>query len=244
MVRCLGPGSLIWGIRYEVHERPNLTNRSLATKAPKIAAEWHSTKNGALTPRHVFAGSGKMAWWKCSQGPDHEWQTPIDHRTVGKTGCPFCAGRRLSIINSLATRFPEIAAEWHPTKNGALAPNQLVAGSSKKVWWRCPKGPDHKWVATIVHRTNGTGCPFCAGLRVSVTNSLATQAPDVAVQWNTRKNGTLTADQVSQGSNRKAWWTCSSNPDHEWYARIADRTSGRRSGCPFFAKKRALRSTL
>ena len=27
--------------------------------------------------------------------------------------------------NSLATRFPSIARQWHPTKNGSLRPEQL-----------------------------------------------------------------------------------------------------------------------
>ena len=26
--------------------------------------------------------------------------------------------------------------EWHPTKNGNLTPQQVAAGSDKKVWWQ------------------------------------------------------------------------------------------------------------
>jgi superfamily II DNA or RNA helicase len=37
-------------------------------------------------------------------------------------------------------------------------------GSRKKVWWQCPKGPDHEWQAAVCDRTRGdgaTGCPYC-----------------------------------------------------------------------------------
>src|SRR5262249_18342266 len=57
-----------------------------------------------------------------------------------------------------------VAAEWHPTKNDSLTSDQLVAGSEKKVWWRCPTDPNHEWQATPGSRTQrrgGTGCPYC-----------------------------------------------------------------------------------
>ncbi|OLN24302.1 zinc-ribbon domain-containing protein [Desulfosporosinus metallidurans] len=42
--------------------------------------------------------------------------------------------------NDLATTKPEIVQEWHPTKNGNLKPSDVVAGSERKVWWKCKKG--------------------------------------------------------------------------------------------------------
>jgi hypothetical protein len=75
-------------------------------------------------------------------------------------GCPFCANRRVSCTNSLATVEKKIAREWHPTKNGKLQPTDVVYGSSKMVWWLCKYG--HEWPATVKNRTYyGTGCPGC-----------------------------------------------------------------------------------
>ena len=60
---------------------------------------------------------------------------------------------------SLAAKFPEIAAEWHPTKNGDLTPDQVSAGSNEKVWWLGKCG--HTWDATVKSRTGKSrGCPF------------------------------------------------------------------------------------
>lgn len=36
------------------------------------------------------------------------------------------------VDNSLAILFPQLAKEWHPTKNGLLTPDDVIAGSSKK----------------------------------------------------------------------------------------------------------------
>ena len=210
-------------------KKPASTN-SLASLYPEIAKEWHLERNGTLTPDQVVAGSHQKAWWRCSQGFDHEWEASIKGRTNGN-GCPFCRGLKVSVTNSLASLYPEIVREWHPERNGTLTPDQVVAGSARKVWWRCLQSLDHEWEAKLVGRRNGYGCPFCAGQKVSITNSLASQHPKLAKQWHPEKNGKLTPDQIVAGSGKKAWWQCPQNPEHEWEARIVNRVNG--DGCPF-----------
>ena len=135
----------------------------LATLFPAVAAEWHPTKNGNLTPSQVVSGSHQTVWWRCSLG--HEWRAEIVDRTRGTNGCPYCGNKKvLAGFNDLASIEPEIAAEWHPTLNGALTPEMVTAGSNRKVWWLCPDG--HVWRTAISNRTNAkkrTGCPVCAG---------------------------------------------------------------------------------
>ena len=62
--------------------------------------------------------------------------------------------------------FPEVAKEWHPTKNKELTPEQFTFGSDKKVWWLCPKGHSYYSVINTRTRKKGTGCPYCSGNRV------------------------------------------------------------------------------
>ena len=47
----------------------------------------------------------------------------------------------------------EVAAQWHPIRNQDLTPSQVTAGTSKKYWWKCDKGPDHEWPASPLKRT-------------------------------------------------------------------------------------------
>jgi hypothetical protein len=49
--------------------------------------------------------------------------------------------------------------------NGDLTSDQVTVSSNKKVWWKCPAGEDHEWIAIVNDRTkeHGTGCPACGG---------------------------------------------------------------------------------
>ena len=60
--------------------------------------------------------------------------------------------------------YPELVAEWHPTKNGSLSPDDYLHGSNKKVWWQCKH--DHEWNASIVNRVRDRGCPYCSNNKI------------------------------------------------------------------------------
>lgn len=53
------------------------------------------------------------------------------------SGCPYCKGHSISIEHSLVYLYPEIASQWHPTKNGSLTPSQVFPCSDRVVWWVC-----------------------------------------------------------------------------------------------------------
>lgn len=204
----------------------------LATRDPVLAAEWHPTKNGALTPRDVTPGSSRKVWWRCARG--HEWQASIASRHRGN-GCPVCSSRQvLAGFNDLASQFPQIAGEWHPTKNGVLTPEQVTPASNRKVWWRCPLGHDYQ--ATVASRTRRhAGCPYCSGRKVLAGfNDLASQRPALAREWKQLLNGDLTPQDVTPASHKKVWWQCPAG--HVWQATVYSRTHGG-SGCPVCAGK-------
>ena len=199
----------------------------LSLNFPEIAKEWHPAKNGELTPADVSKGSGKKVWWRCEKS--HEWETAPGHRSRGN-GCPFCSGKYVSDINRLSIRYPDVAKQWHPSKNGDVTSNDVSYGSNKRVWWCCEQ--KHEWDAVISSRTlDGVGCPYCAGQRVTDENRLSIHYPDVAKQWHPAKNGDVTPDDVPYRRNKKAWWRCEKG--HEWRAVIASRTMYDGRGCPY-----------
>jgi len=63
--------------------------------------------------------------------------------------------------DSLLVKFPQVAEEWHPTKNKNLSPSMFKPRSDHKAWWKCPTC-NYDFESTIGHRTYGTGCPKCA----------------------------------------------------------------------------------
>jgi hypothetical protein len=141
---------------------------------------------------------------------------------------------------SLAETHPEIAKQWHPAKNGSLTPYDFTKGSHKKVWWKCDKGGDHEWTATVNNRAGGSNCPICRGLKVVNSNCLATINPLISKEWHPSKNGDLTPNDVTLGSGKKVWWKCDKADDHEWYAQIASRIKGR--NCPMCSGNIVVRS--
>ena len=203
----------------------------LATRFPNVASEWHPTKNSPLTPNQLLPGSHRLVWWACGKG--HEWQAIVKSRAAG-CGCPVCANRGVQPgDNDLATTHPDLAKEWHPTRNGTATPDAISPYSSRKVWWACEKG--HPYQATAASRTmHGGGCPYCAGRRVLPGfNDLATVDPKTAEQWHPTLNGNLTPEMVTAGSRKKVWWQCSEG--HVWKAAVYARTGKQKSGCPVCA---------
>ena len=162
---------------------------SIVETHPQLCEQWHPTKNGELRPENFTAGSGRKVWWKCPVAEDHEWETTIFNRSYGNN-CPYCSGRIATSTNNLTITHPKLVAQWHPTKNGDLKPENFKFGSQKKVWWKCSVYEDHEWKATIKNRaTLGNGCACCRGFTVVKSNCLSTTHPEIAVQWHSIKNG-------------------------------------------------------
>lgn len=212
------------------------SKNNLKVLYPKVAKEWHPTKNEPLTPKDVVPGSHKKIWWLCNNG--HHWFTEIRLRTVREYGCPECSGRKVGKDNNLFFKFPEIAKEWHKTKNGKLTPKSVTSKSHKDIWWKFSEG--HDWKAQVKTRSTGHGCPKCfnenrgnliikAALKKS--GNLKSVFPDIAKEWHSTKNEQLSPSDRSPGSAKIVWWRCIKNAQHEWQATIGNRT-GNLSGCP------------
>ncbi|WP_269615888.1 zinc-ribbon domain-containing protein [Prochlorococcus marinus] len=217
-----------------------LPENSLQKLFPNISKEWHLEKNSPLTPLDFTPGSNQIVWWQCPRFKDHIYESPIKDRARSNgrgTGCSFCGGKIISPERSLAFLSPEVAKEWHPTKNGSLKPENVFNGSGEKVWWQCQKNKDHVWDAVIASRTSGRGCPDCPRKKraVSIERSLAFLSPEVAKEWrHPTKNGSLKPKDVFNGSSEKVWWQCQKNKDHIWEGRVKDRTrkdKRRSNGC-------------
>ncbi len=144
----------------------------LASVFPEIASQWDSESNGTLAPSEVTARSPKIVGWKCPRG--HTWRTSVSHRTVERTGCPYCSNHKCwPGFNDVATLFPALTAELDPIRNAGVDLGKTLWTSRKKLFWLCSVG--HQWSAQVSMRTRGggvpprpTGCPSCASSGFSV----------------------------------------------------------------------------
>lgn len=215
--------------------RESLYDFCIRQELQQLLDQWVAEANLPLTPASISRGSKRKVWWQCKKG--HRWQAAVHARTGNGTGCPVCAGKVAQEgENDLAALFPELAHQWHPTRNGNLSPTQVLPGSHRTVWWICKKG--HEWRAQIKSRVAGCGCPVCTNREIQLNeNDFASKFPVLADQWHPTKNESLTPEQVPPGTTRKVWWRCEKG--HEWQASIASRTSGG-NGCPVCAGKKVI----
>ena len=138
--------------------------------------------------------------------------------------------------NLLIIKHPELLSEWDYEKNNAnmINVNTITCGSHIKAWWKCGKFRG-KYEMMVKDRVSGRGCPYCAGFNVlKGFNALQSCYPEmIASEWDWIKKNQigLKPDEITYGSNRKAWWKCSHNNSHSWRASVKSRT-GQKSGCP------------
>lgn len=225
----------------------------LVSVRPDLAKQWHLTKNGNLRPTEVAVNSRKKVWWifpyddpETGRHHDFEWQASIQSRNHG-SGCPYLSHQLIRKgFNDLQTVNPELAKQWHPTKNGNLKPTEVTANSNKKVWWLLPyddpktgKHFDFEWQARVYDRNKGYGCPYLNGQAVwEGFNDLATMNPDIAAQWHPTKNGDLKPTDITSGSKKKVWWLfpyddpkTGKHFEFEWKSKVINRNSG--CSCPY-----------
>lgn len=134
---------------------------------------------------------------------------------------------KLSESYNLYVLRPDLAKEWHPTKNGGLGPRDVTPGSGKKAWWLCDKG--HWWLATVRDRVRGMKCTFCRELNSHDDQRMADVKPELLREWHPTRNPNLKAREAVSTHPDKVWWICEQG--HEWEATIRLRMAGR--GCPF-----------
>lgn len=166
--------------------------------------------------------------WKCLKINCQETFTANWNHVHNNRNCPYCAGERVGFSNCLATKNPELAKQWHPTRNGDLTPYNVTYGSNKDIWWQCDKG--HEWKNCICNRSGrGDGCPYCSGHLPSEEYNLLKDNPELCKEWDYKKNKKSPKDYTPK-STQKVWWICK-ECEHKWKAGICDRNS-RNSGCP------------
>ena len=207
-----------------------------------VALEWNYDRNGLSHPSEFASNSHKKVWWICSKG--HEYEARIQSRTMGG-GCPYCSGKKVwPGFNDLVTWAKEnertyLIDEWDYKKNGKTRPENVTRGTHKKVWWICPKG--HSYQADIHNRSSkhSSGCPQCTSDRISINlkasllkknGSLAQKCPDIAAEWDYRRNGGLTPNDITYSGKQKYWWIC--NKGHSYKMELNHRTL-MNCGCPY-----------
>ena len=222
------------GCPYCSNQRVLIGFNDLATTNPELLDDWDYERNRVL-PTEISLGSSKAVWWKCKNG--HSYEMVIHNRTGRqKSGCPYCstpAKRVLKGFNDLQTKYPDLAKEWHPTRNGGLTPDSVLCGSEKRIWWIGKCG--HEYEQSIINRVKGGNCPYCSHQRLLTEfNDFATEHPELLSEWDYEKNS-VEPSSIMSHSHYKAWWKCPFG--HSYQAWMDNRCGTAHSGCPICDKE-------
>ena len=221
------------GCPFCARKRAWLGETDLFTEVPWTRDRWDFHKNVDLDPHQILKASEKIAWWNCDKG--HSFQKSVGQMVL--TGCSYCSNRLLLVgFNDLKTVRPDLAAEFDDERNGSLSSSDLIYGTSRKIWWRCPNG--HSYEAKVSQRNfSNSGCKFCQGKQVLTGfNDLAVAHPEIAASWDFERNAPVRPDTVASNSLMKFWWKC--EVGHSWIARVGDRT--KKQGCAVCANRQVL----
>jgi len=101
----------------------------------------------------MYNGSHDKLKWQCLKEDCGEIFEASWSHIYYNHECGVCNGRQVKLHNCLATKSPELASEWHPTKNGNLTPYDVTFSSGKYAWWKC-KECGHEWESSITNRNN------------------------------------------------------------------------------------------
>lgn len=82
--------------------------------------------------------------WRCLKNNCGEIFESCWRNIYNGNSCSYCRGFKIGLSNCLATKRPDLAKEWHPTKNGDLTPYDVTEFDGERIWWKC-KDCGHEW---------------------------------------------------------------------------------------------------
>ena len=222
------------------------TSNLLIDTYPELLSEWDYEKNNSnkIYLNTVTYGSHKKAWWLCHKCHG-SYEAVIKSRTIGKQGCPYCAGQKvLKGFNDLQSCYPELIEsewDWQTNNRNHIYPDELVKCSHRKASWLC-KQYGHSYEMTVQDKIRGRGCPFCSGKRVlKGFNDLQSKYPDlISNEWDYVHNdaNNIHPDELTKGSEAKVAWKCSHCCSH-YEMIVYNKINGQ--GCPFCSGRKVLR---
>lgn len=121
---------------------------------------------------------------------------------------------------SIAELHPELLKLWHPTKNGALTPFNILSSSDKVMWWKDSFGHEYKCQVKLMTK-GGEHCPYCNNrLLLEGFNDLKTKSPQIALEWAYDMNGVSPSEVIY--TKGKYWFRCNTC-GNVWQAFLSNR---------------------
>lgn len=143
-------------------------------------------------------------------------------------------------FNSLATKYPDIAAMW--SDKNQFSADQILPNTTM-AFWTCPTCHGN-YPARIIDVINGVAdCPYCSGRKaLPGKTSFAALHPDLMEDWDFIANYCLVnPDEILDTYSQKVWWNCKRSSEHKYPLSPADKVfyqKRHRESCPYCKGRR------
>ncbi len=102
--------------------------------------------------------------------------------------------------------------------------------SNDYVLWKCDKGHTFRRTIYNMGRMDSFRCPVCENYLLQIgENDLASQYPELAKEYNVKKNKSMPQEIIISSTNPDTWWTCAVG--HEFQRAVSSRIN-RSAECP------------
>ena len=121
----------------------------------------------------------------------------------------------------------------YSSKNTKSA-KEITYGTNEECIWNCFDCDSEYEMRLDARTSSNNGCPYCRGMRVNHTNSLAAIHPDLIKEWDEVKNK-LSPIFILPSNESIVWWKCS-QCKHEFQMKVRYRSRG--TMCPNCSESR------
>ncbi len=221
------------------------SGNNLLDEFPEVA-KWWDYRNNPDRPEDNMPNSERERSWICSKcGKSYKSRIIVRTRNGGNTECSACGKKRggeknrVNALkngeNTLASKYPGLAKEWHPTLNGNLKPSDIPPQYDRKVWWYCDKC-GQGWQREPMTRIRGDkGCPYCTGRwYCKGVNDIVTLCPKIVPAWHPKNE--KKPENYRCKDRTKVRWICPSCGE-ESYGSIYNKV---KSGSPLCRKCKSM----
>jgi hypothetical protein len=148
---------------------------------------------------------------------------------IENKSCPFCTGHKVSDMNRLIIKRPDLIDYWDSIKNACINLEDISFSSKIKYWWKCNN--NHGWQSSPNDLCgNVTVCPYCSGFYVTDNNRFVLCFPEIAKQAKSELNKDIDIYKLANYSGVKLFWECEFG--HIWEASVSNRVR-KKQGCPY-----------
>lgn len=180
---------------------------------PELLAAWADDADPTTV---TVTGDWEVRQFRCPQGHLPR-QGSYSYLT---RGCDTCRGKRpVEEIDAWLegievpphTIAPEIASQWHPTKNGKTKLEALSPNSKRVFWWR-DSNCGYEWEDSPKNRNSGhrLRCPACD----TILDSLAFHFPEIAAEWSPSNPISAWHVRPTGQTGYLPVWICATSSEH------------------------------